>query len=101
MSRRTECCWASGWRASASYLEPGPLRAGLTPERKALLDKLGMVWEKYDPWQERYDLALAYKTEHGDLEIPSVYKTADGVWLGSWVSRQRQALNSGQQRPEQ
>ena len=60
-----------------------------------LLDKLGMVWEKYDPWQERYDLALAYKTEHGDLEIPSVYKTADGVWLGSWVSRQRQALNSG------
>ena len=60
-----------------------------------LLDKLGMVWEKYAPWQERYDLALAYKTEHGDLEIPSVYKTADGVWLGSWVNRQRQALNSG------
>lgn len=54
----------------------------VTPERKALLENLGMVWEKYDPWQERYDLALAYKTEHGDLEIPSVYKTADGVWLG-------------------
>lgn len=71
-------------------------KAGELPQEQVeRLDALGMVWEKYDPWQERYDLALAYKTEHGDLEIPSVYKTADGVWLGSWVSRQRQTLNSG------
>lgn len=82
-------------RQRYAYLNPDRSSARVTPERKVLLDKLGMVWEKYDPWQERYDLALAYKTEHGDLEIPSVYKTADGVWLGSWVSRQRQALNSG------
>ena len=82
-------------RQRYAYLNPDRSSARVTPERKALLDKLGMVWEKYDPWQERYDLALAYKTEHGDLEIPSVYKTADGVWLGSWVSRKRQALNSG------
>lgn len=82
-------------RQRYAYLNPDRSSARVTPERKALLDKLGMVWEKYDPWQERYDLALAYKAEHGDLEIPSVYKTADGVWLGSWVSRQRQALNSG------
>ena len=82
-------------RQRYAYLNPDRSSARVTPERKALLDKLGMVWEKYDPWQERYDLALAYKTEHGDLEIPSVYKTEDGVWLGSWVSRQRQALNSG------
>lgn len=82
-------------RQRYAYLNPDRSSARVTPERKALLDKLGMVWEKYDPWQERYDLALAYKTEHGDLEIPSVYKTEDGVWLGSWVGRQRQALNSG------
>ena len=82
-------------RQRYAYLNPDRSSARVTPERKALLDKLGMMWEKYDPWQERYDLALAYKTEHGDLEIPSVYKTADGVWLGSWVSRQRQTLNSG------
>ena len=82
-------------RQRYAYLNPDRSSARVTPERKTLLDKLGMVWEKYDPWQERYDLALAYKTEHGDLEIPSVYKTADGIWLGSWVSRQRQALNSG------
>lgn len=69
-------------RQRYAYLNPDRSSARVTPERKALLDKLGMVWEKYDPWQERYDLALAYKT-------------ADGVWLGSWVSRQRQTLNSG------
>ena len=69
-------------RQRYAYLNPDRSSARVTPERKALLDKLGMVWEKYDPWQERYDLAL-------------VYKTADGVWLGSWVNRQRQALNSG------
>lgn len=82
-------------RQRYAYLNPDRSSARVTPERKALLDKLGMVWEKYDPWQERYDLALAYKTAHGDLEIPSVYKTADGVWLGSRVNRQRQTLNSG------
>lgn len=78
-------------RQRYAYLNPDRSSARVTPERKALLDKLGMVWEKYDPWQERYDLALAYKTEHGDLEIPSVYKTADGVWLGVWISNLRAA----------
>ena len=82
-------------RQRYAYLNPDRSSARVTPERKVLLDQKGMVGEKSDPWPERYDLALAYKTEHGDLEIPSVYKTADGVWLGSWVSRQRQALNSG------
>lgn len=78
-------------RQRYAYLNPDRSSARVTPERKALLDKLGMVWEKYDPWQERYDLALAYKTEHGDLEIPSVYKTEDGVWLGVWISNLRAA----------
>ena len=82
-------------RQRYAYLNPDRSSARVTPERKALLDKLGMVWEKDDPWRERYDLALADKTENGYMEIPSVYKTADGVWLGSWVSRQRQDLNSG------
>lgn len=97
-TNRNDRKWMSLYDVAAAYYhEHGNLNVPseyVTPDG-VLLDKLGMVWEKYDPWQERYDLALAYKTEHGDLEIPSVYKTADGVWLGSWVSRQRQALNSG------
>lgn len=86
-------------RQRYAYLNPDRSSARVTPERKALLDKLGMVWEKYDPWQERYDLALAYKTEHGDLEIPSVYKTEDGVWLSSERRKLLRTLFKGERRP--
>lgn len=36
-------------RQRYAYLNPDRSSARVTPERKALLDKLGMVWEKYDP----------------------------------------------------
>ena len=57
-----------------------------------------MVWEKYDPWQERYDLAKKYQEEHGDLNVPLNYKSEDGIWLGSWLYRQRQYLRTGDPR---
>ena len=79
-------------RQRYAYLNPDRSSARVTPERKELLDRLGMVWEKQDLWQERYELALAYKEEHGTIEIPATYKTEDGIWLGSWVARQRTAL---------
>ena len=79
-------------RQRYAYLNPERSSARVTPERKELLDKLDMVWDKHDPWQERYELAMEYKQTHGNLNIPSGYKTAQGVWLGSWVSRQRTAL---------
>ena len=47
------------WIARQRYTWQNPEHssARVTPERKAQLDELGMVWEKYDPWQERYNLA--------------------------------------------
>lgn len=72
------------------------LGGNLTQNRIERLEAIGMVWStSNDLWEQNYAAATQYYLEHGDLEIPSVYKTADGVWLGSWVSRQRQALNSG------
>ena len=79
-------------RQRYAYLNPDRSSARMTPERKELLDKLGMVWEKHDPWQERYEMVVAYKNEHGDLAIPSSYRTEDNVWLGSWLARQRSTL---------
>lgn len=73
-------------------------KAGELPQEQVeRLDSLGMDWTNRNDrkWMSLYDVAAAYYHEHGNLEIPSVYKTEDGVWLGSWVSRQRQALNSG------
>lgn len=82
------------WVSRQRYAWQNPERssARVTPERKALLDKLGMNWEKTDSWQHRYDLAVEYKKEHGCLAVPAQYRTEDGVWLGSWLSRQKQML---------
>lgn len=63
----------------------------VTPERRARLTALGMQWEERDPWQERYALAKAYYRAHGNLDIPADY-VQGGVWLGKWLSEQRQIL---------
>ena len=54
-----------------------------------------MQWNKPDPWQHRYKLAQDYKKEHGNLEIPAKYKTADDIWLGRWIYDQKRLLQDG------
>lgn len=85
------------WVSRQRYAWQNPERssARVTPERKALLDELGMNWEKTDSWQHRYELAVEYKREHGSLAVPAQYRTEDGIWLGSWLSRQKQMLREG------
>ena len=61
----------------------------LRPERVEKLNALGFIWEKPDPWEQRYALASAYYQEHGNLLIPPKYK-ADGIWLAKWLNEQRQ-----------
>ena len=88
------------WIARQRYAwqNPDNSSARVTPERKAQLDEIGMVWDKYDPWRERFELAQKYRAEHGDLEIPLNYKTENGIWLGSWLYRQRQYRRTGDPR---
>ena len=82
------------WVARQQYAHnsPGKSNCKLTPERVALLDKIGMQWEKPDPWQHRYELAQEYLREHGNLLIPAKYKTDDGIWLGRWLYEQKVLL---------
>ena len=82
------------WVARQQYARnnPGKSNCKLTPERAALLDKIGMQWEKSDPWQHRYELAQGYLQEHGNLLIPAKYKTTDGIWLGRWLYEQKVLL---------
>lgn len=61
----------------------------LQTERTKKLNSLGIVWEKTDPWEKRYELVSAYYAEHGDLCIPPDYK-AEGIWLNKWLNEQRQ-----------
>ena len=57
-----------------------------------------MQWEKPDSWHHRYGLAQNYKKEHGNLEIPAKYKTADGIWLGRWIYDQKRLLRDGSEK---
>lgn len=61
----------------------------LTDEQRKALEELGMIWDhNKQKWEEYYSAAKAYYKEHGDLEVPAKYVTADGIPLGRWLSNQ-------------
>lgn len=54
-----------------------------------VLEELGMIWDhNKQKWEEYYSAAKAYYKEHGNLEVPAKYITADGIPLGRWLSNQ-------------
>lgn len=64
----------------------------LPAERVAKLEEIGMVWDAVDAkWELHYAQAKAFFEEHGNLDIPSTYRTGDGFLLGMWVAGQRKA----------
>ena len=64
----------------------------LSKEQIAQLDGLGMTWKVFDTrWEQGYALAAVYAQEHGNLDVPRDYKTADGKTLGRWIQNQEQA----------
>ena len=64
----------------------------LTPERIARLDAIGMIWDKSSSWEYRYELCRKYLKENGCTDIPRDYKTDDGIWLGTWLYRQKRIM---------
>lgn len=66
--------------------------AKLTDERRNKLDALGFVWEKEDPWMEKFRLVRAYYEQYGHTQIPSNY-VVEGVWLRKWLAEQVARLN--------
>ena len=49
-----------------------------------MLDSLGMDWTVIDPWEEKFELLVQYKNEHGHCDVPG-----DEGELGYWVAYQR------------
>lgn len=64
-------------------------RAGeLTPEHKAELDALGMVWSPLDAmWQRVYEEARGFHSQNGHLRIPRGYISPSGLRLGESLAR--------------
>lgn len=67
-------------------------RTGLNEERIQRLEAIGMVWQnrKDNLWFSVYEEAKKYFEEHGNIDVPTGYKTEEGLRLGSWVMRQRE-----------
>lgn len=58
----------------------------LTEERIALLDSLGMIWDKVDYiWETNYSALLDYYKQHGNINFTKSYKTKEGIALGAWI----------------
>ena len=71
--------------------------APLTDEQVIKLENIGMVWDVFDStWNKMYELAQQYFQEHGNLDIPSKYVTANGEKLGKWISTQRMTYKDGE-----
>ena len=70
----------------------------LLPEKKELLEQIGMCFENIAdrlPWEEMYGYAKIYYEYYGDLNIPFGFKTTNGydwdesgIKLGRWISNQ-------------
>ena len=71
----------------------------LSQSQIELLESIGMVFNTYEfNWNNWYNLAKKYFEHHGDLMVPSAFKTKNGYDydeegenLGNWISNQRTA----------
>ena len=85
-----------GWLVSQRQMYK---KSKLSKDRKDLLEKIGMRFETRDNdevWTRMYKLTETYFKKYGNLEIPSRFKTLNGIDydengynLGQWQSWQR------------
>ena len=89
------------WIANQRNAYKGNSTSKITPTQIKLLEEIGMRFEtvnKNEIWRDKYNLAKVYFEHYGNLEIPHNFKTTNGyeydengVFLGQWINRQRQA----------
>ena len=64
--------------------------------QKKRLESIGMVWSPMaEQWEKLYKSAEIYFNEHGNLNVPAGYKTADGYSLKEWLRTQRSNRTKG------
>ena len=94
------------WIVSQRRIYKGERRGTLTDKQMDMLNEIGMVWKVdlskksrklcEDKWMENYKLAKNYRESHDNLDMPSNFRTKDGINydengknLGSWIETQR------------
>jgi hypothetical protein len=91
MRYKTEKGYSLGrWLFTQRKVREGEQFGILGEDRIKLLDDIGMVWDNYRDvaWNRYFEAAKTYYTEHGDLQVPTLY-TQNGVKLGAWISSLR------------
>ena len=88
----TEEGYALGsWLNNQKAIRKGTLVGKLTENQIQKLDDIGMIWDSLDYfWEQNFRLAKEYYLAHGNLDVPTNFKSKDGKHLGNWVLRQRQ-----------
>ena len=62
----------------------------LSPERRALLDKLGFDWDPFATlWEEGFEHLQAFVKKYKHSNVAKEYRSPDGYRLGQWVNGQR------------
>ena len=81
---------------SGKQKERSCLGAVLTVEQISRLSQIGMSWEPRQEyaWEKAYQSASSYYNQYGNLDIPVSYMTKEGVRLGKWMRRQREAYTN-------
>lgn len=68
----------------------------LSEEQIERLNRIGMAWNADEErWQIGCQEARRYRKEHGNLNVPSRYKTETGYQLGLWLNLKRRQYKSG------
>ncbi len=79
------------WLSTQRKIRNEQASGQLTPDRIALLDAIGMRWDRYvDYMWDRYIRACEqYRETYGNLLVPVSYETDDGLKLGRWIANLR------------
>lgn len=88
----TEEGYALGsWLNNQKAIRKGTIVGKLTEDQIQKLNSIGMIWDSLDYfWEQNFRLAKEYYLVHGNLDVPTNFKSKDGKHLGNWVLRQRQ-----------
>lgn len=99
----TEEGYALGsWINNQKAIRKGTIVGKLTEDQIKKLDDIGMIWDSLDYfWEQSFISAKEYYLAHGNLDVPTNFKSKDGKHLGNWVLRQRQLYKSNSLTDEQ
>ncbi len=95
---KTESGYSLGrWVLNQRKIRRGECPGFLSKERIGKLDSIGMIWEsrKDTSWKRYYGAAKDYYYKNGNLDVAAIYKTKNGVNLGSWLARLRLYRKNG------